>query len=137
MLKTKSEFEVPHYQTTHFNGQKKRMVVDSSNHSLFPVPHLPTCTVEALPREVTNTRASLPSYIPAKNRAVPAPIQRSDSKYSAARVRERITADGTVMPVSEPKKSKDGLYLRPAGRTRKGMEWDAIRGIWVPTGSQE
>lgn len=55
-----------------------------------------------------------------------------ESKYSAARVKERIAADGSVQPVSEPKKSKDGLYLRPAGRTRKGMDWDAVRGIWIP-----
>ena len=59
----------------------------------------------------------------------------SESNYSAARVRKRIGADGTVAPVSEPKKTKDGLYQRPAGRTRKGMQWDAIKGIWVPDGS--
>jgi hypothetical protein len=56
----------------------------------------------------------------------------SESKYSAARVKERIGADGTVAPVSEPKLTKDGLYVRPAGRTRKGMDWDALRGIWIP-----
>lgn len=61
----------------------------------------------------------------------------SDSKYSAARVRERISSDGTVAPVTTPKRTKDGLYVRPAGRTRKGMEWDAVRGIWVPEGNPE
>mmetsp|Transcript_28636 Transcript_28636/g.42339 ORF Transcript_28636/g.42339 Transcript_28636/m.42339 type:complete len:898 (+) Transcript_28636:174-2867(+) len=56
----------------------------------------------------------------------------SQSKYSAAKVRERIASDGTVKPVTLPKRDKDGLFLRPAGRTRKGMSWDAIRGMWVP-----
>eukprot|EP00531_Pseudo-nitzschia_arenysensis_P006423 CAMPEP_0116134862 /NCGR_PEP_ID=MMETSP0329-20121206/10878_1 /TAXON_ID=697910 /ORGANISM="Pseudo-nitzschia arenysensis, Strain B593" /LENGTH=797 /DNA_ID=CAMNT_0003629613 /DNA_START=103 /DNA_END=2496 /DNA_ORIENTATION=+ len=54
------------------------------------------------------------------------------SKYSAAKVKQRKSADGTVAPVSQPKKTKDGLYLRPAGRTRKGMQWDAVNGVWVP-----
>lgn len=56
----------------------------------------------------------------------------SESKYSYAKMKERIAADGSVVPVSEPKKTKNGLYQRPVGRTRKGMEWDAGRGIWVP-----
>ena len=56
----------------------------------------------------------------------------SASKYSAARVRERFAHDGTVAPVTTPKKTQEGLYQRPAGRTRKGMEWDAVRGVWVP-----
>jgi hypothetical protein len=30
------------------------------------------------------------------------------------------------------KKSKDGLYQRPSGRALKGMDWDAVKGIWVP-----
>lgn len=55
----------------------------------------------------------------------------SESKYSAARVKERIAADGSVAPVSEPKMTKDGLFQRPAGRQRKGMDWDAVRGIWI------
>ena len=55
----------------------------------------------------------------------------AESKYSAARVKERKASDGTVKPVEQPK-LKDGLFLRPAGRTRKGMEWDAVRGIWIP-----
>ena len=49
----------------------------------------------------------------------------SQSKYSAARVRERISADGTVAPVSEPKKTKDGLYQRPAGRKRRRRSPDS------------
>jgi hypothetical protein len=30
------------------------------------------------------------------------------------------------------KKSKDGLYQRPSGRAPKGMDWDAVNGIWAP-----
>ena len=56
----------------------------------------------------------------------------SDSKYSAARVKERIFSDGSVVPVTMPKQNKDGLYQRPAGRKRKNMKWDAVRGRWMP-----
>jgi hypothetical protein len=53
-------------------------------------------------------------------------------RYSADNVRARIGADGSVVPVSAPKKTSDGLYMRPAGRQRKGMEWDAVNGRWIP-----
>jgi hypothetical protein len=36
------------------------------------------------------------------------------------------------MPVQVPKRNKDGLYQRPAGRQRKGMDWDSERGVWIP-----
>jgi len=58
----------------------------------------------------------------------------SQSKYSADKVKARIYSDGSVMPVSQPKKTKDGLYMRPAGRQRKGMDWDAVIGKWVLAG---
>lgn len=57
----------------------------------------------------------------------------SDSKYSAARIKARSSTDGTVAPVSTPKVTREGLYVRPAGRKRKGMDWDSVRGIWVPS----
>jgi len=60
------------------------------------------------------------------------PNATSDSKYSAARVKERIFSDGSVVPVTMPKQNKDGLYQRPAGRKRKNMKWDAVRGRWMP-----
>lgn len=59
------------------------------------------------------------------------------SKYSAEKVKLRKAADGSVAPVTKPKKDKDGLYLRPAGRTRKGMQWDAINGVWIPQQQQQ
>jgi hypothetical protein len=55
----------------------------------------------------------------------------SESKYSAAKVRERHSADGSVAPASEPKRDKDGKYIRPPGRGRIGMDWDEIRGVWI------
>lgn len=61
----------------------------------------------------------------------------SDSKYSAARVRERIGSDGTVAPAMAPTRTREGLYVRPADRTQKGMEWDAVKGVWVPTKDAE
>merc|ERR1719223_2370906 len=41
---------------------------------------------------------------------------KSDSKYSAEKVKARIYSDGSVMPVTAPKRNKDGLFQRPAGR---------------------
>jgi hypothetical protein len=89
-----------------------------------------------------NSSPSIPSYVPrapvsyvqVPKAVAPASSSaqgQAESKYSAAKVRKRIAPDGSVLPVSEPKKTNDGLYQRPAGRTRKGMDWDAERGIWV------
>lgn len=48
-------------------------------------------------------------------------------------VQARIQNDGTVVPVTAPKQLENGLYQRPIGRQRKGMDWDAVRGVWIPT----
>lgn len=84
---------------------------------------------------------SPPSYTPGRRDARGiesyAPTQTvstSDSKYSVARVRERQLPDGCVEPIQR-KKGADGLYQRPAGRARKFMNWDAVRGVWVPSGN--
>ena len=58
-----------------------------------------------------------------------------DNKYSAEAVRARMSSDGSVRPINAPKMTRDGLYMRPAGRQRKGMDWDAVNGIWVIEGS--
>ncbi len=63
----------------------------------------------------------------------PSSSSASENKYSLEKVRARIHSDGSVRPVSEPKRGKDGLFLRPAGRQRKGMDWDAHNGRWVPS----
>lgn len=97
-------------------------------------PPLRTTTPQDMP--YSNRPATGPVYTPVSYKTRVAPTvsaPNSASKYSAARVRQRIASDGTVAPVSEPKKTKEGLYQRPAGRTRKGMEWDAVRGIWIPS----
>ena len=136
-LKTRAEFEVP------LPGHRR---LDVNQINSFPLP--PLRQSQAMQHSAnTNQPAPVPAYIPPTR--TPNTVPRgsgsedpnnkdgnskdlSDSKYSAARVRERISSDGTVAPVSEPKRAKDGLFLRPAGRTRKGMNWDAVRGIWVP-----
>jgi hypothetical protein len=53
-------------------------------------------------------------------------------RYSQSNVNARKKADGTVVPVSAPKLMPDGTFARPSGRQRKGMEWDAVKGIWYP-----
>lgn len=132
----------------------------STTQKLVPassIPNYPTYTPAAIRRPAANTatKRSVPaggSTLPSKIRpAQPKKLLNvtgtssptmfgspsgggplgSDSKYSAARVAARVKEDGTVEPVSEPK-IIDGLYVRPAGRTRKGMDWDAVRGIWIP-----
>mmetsp|Transcript_19340 Transcript_19340/g.39441 ORF Transcript_19340/g.39441 Transcript_19340/m.39441 type:complete len:1096 (+) Transcript_19340:171-3458(+) len=55
-------------------------------------------------------------------------------RYSINKVNARKMKDGSVIPVSTPKKLENGKYARPSGRQRKGMDWDAVRGIWVPEG---
>jgi hypothetical protein len=146
MLKTKSEFDMTSMnqlgQGQYGNARRTNSLqVDLNNYHLVPLPPLRTSTQQILPQELSVARASMAAYTPPRTMmgaamGGPDGPGDSDSKYSAARVRERISADGTVAPVSEPKKTKDGLYQRPAGRTRKGMQWDALKGIWVPDGSQ-
>jgi len=58
-----------------------------------------------------------------------------DRKYSIKGVKARTTNDGSVMPVNQPKMLKNGLFMRPAGRQRKGMDWDSRNGVWVPQGT--
>jgi hypothetical protein len=137
MLKTKAEFDLPTHQVTNMNGG--RIHVDLNNYHVMALPALQASAQQNIPQEAAS-KSMVPSYAPARNYTAAlamaaenaAAANNSDSKYSAARVRERISADGSVTPVTQPKKTKDGLYQRPAGRTRKGMEWDALRGIWVP-----
>lgn len=63
------------------------------------------------------------------DRNLPAATQKP--KYNAASLRERINLDGSVAPATQPRKDRNGRYIRPAGRGRIGMEWDDIRGVWV------
>jgi len=53
-------------------------------------------------------------------------------KYSTTNVNARKNPDGTVIPASTPKLLPDGRFARPAGRQRKGMDWDSVNGWWVP-----
>jgi len=130
------------------NGYYRVTRVTAANHMHFPLPSLHQSRREPLPEEGPSINRAAPAfqafapYTPPVPRPAPtptptpspapAPRNVSTSKYSAARVRERIAADGTVAPVSELKRGKDGLYLRPSGRKRKGMEWDGRNGRWVP-----
>lgn len=96
----------------------------AASYTNLPVPALNRATQQAVPK--------LNYALPTNAGYTPSRPPSSDPKYSTAQVRKRIGNDGTVAPVSEPKKTKDGLYMRPAGRQRKGMQWDSLRGIWVP-----
>jgi hypothetical protein len=44
----------------------------------------------------------------------------------------RMNEDGSFHPRKPPKQNPDGKYARPPGRGPQGMDWDAIRGLYVP-----
>ena len=52
--------------------------------------------------------------------------------YSTEAVRARTLTDGSVVPIVPTKRDVDGLFLKPTGRGRMGMVWDAVNGLWVP-----
>lgn len=88
-----------------------------------------SCTFQEIISVLTTTKASMTPIVVTFREAQGAQI--SKSKYSAANIRNRIAHDGSIAPASQPKKDHDGLYIRPAGRPRTGMAWDAVRGCWV------
>jgi len=124
MLKTRAEFEPDQYTG---RGSAKKYNDSWQN---VPCPALRASGAAAIPAHYAYKAPSIPTYTPPASTHLASHVD--DSKYSVARVKERIAADGTVAPVTKPKRNKDGTFQRPAGRTRKGMEWDAVRGIWVP-----
>lgn len=133
ILKTKAEFDIPHHHVSS-HGSVKIIQLDQHNCTTLALPALTLAARQSVPQEFAG-RSSIASYTPLHTvRTAPVgSLTMSDSKYSTARVRERIAVDGTVAPVTEPKITKDGLFQRPVGRTRKGMKWDSVRGIWIPT----
>jgi hypothetical protein len=126
MLKTKAELGIPHEQVHPVTGRRTMVKLDYSNYVQLQCPSIRSTAQQSVSRELDRQRASVASYTP------PASSDASTSKYSAAKIKERKAADGTIAPVTEPKKTKDGLYMRPAGRTRKGMRWDPVAGVWCP-----
>jgi len=127
MMKAKAEFELPHYHL------RTKIDLNMSNYQMVQIPPLRQSSTQSIPQEVVRSAMSqFASYVPQARQNRPVVGGDLESKYSAAKVKERIASDGSVAPVTAPKRSKDGLFQRPAGRTRKGMNWDALRGIWVP-----
>ena len=122
MMKIKAELE------TLSGGTGRQGYLDMNNYHRIPLPPLRNSQLQQMPQDYAS-RSNVASFTPPP---VPGTNSASVSKYSAAKVRERMSNDGSVAPVAEPKKDKDGLFIRPAGRTRKGMKWDAVQGIWVP-----
>ena len=54
-------------------------------------------------------------------------------RYSQEAIRNRTYGDGSVAPAVPPKRDDNGLFQRPSGRSRKGMDWDAVHGVWRPS----
>ena len=151
LLKVKQEFEpaVAVGSGGNYRRRAAAAAVAAAGHVHIPAPPLrgtPGGPLRYAPQPLPdfvpppqNLAAATAVAAPAPNSAVTNPRtprpgqQRSESKYSAERIRARKYSDGSVMPVTMPKKDKNGLYMRPAGRRRKGMNWDAIRGVWIPS----
>ena len=55
----------------------------------------------------------------------------SGDKCSARNVAARKNPDGSVVPASTPIRLPNGSFARPPS-SRKGCEWDYVRGVWVP-----
>ena len=116
------------------------------DHLLPPVPPLkggkmyappPLSEFMAMTQPVMHRQMHIPSQL-----NVPTPTKDRSSEPSHAKsysesIKARIFPDGSIKPVMTPKKLKDGTYQRPAGRKRKGMDWDAHRGVWTPSTSVE
>jgi hypothetical protein len=126
MMKAKAELEAS------TGGVGRQGYLDISNYQRIPLPPLRNSQLQQMPQDFA-PRSNVASFTPPPD---PGTNSGSVSKYSAAKVRERMSNDGSVAPVAEPKRDKEGLFVRPAGRTRKGMKWNAIQGIWVPQGSE-
>lgn len=122
MMKAKAECEFPQS-----HGHRR------IDYNSVQLPPLRQSTTQSIPHSVSYAASSAASYVP---RAPQPPHSNmagvEGSKYAAARVRARIAPDGSVAPVATPKRGKDGLFIRPAGRKRSGMAWDAHQGVWVP-----
>lgn len=126
LTKAKQEFESPEFQ------------MSARSRAIASAPPLRTSSAQAAPG--VDPRTQMSSYAPsrggdmryAQGYAPSGNVNVTDSKYSAARVRDRIANDGTVAPVNPPVKTADGYYQRPTGRSRKGMDWDPVNGVWVP-----
>jgi hypothetical protein len=67
----------------------------------------------------------------------------SDSRISRERTNYylkrsgRVTNDGCLVPKNKPNMKVNGLYKRPRGRQPEGMDWDDLRGVWIPLDSDE
>jgi hypothetical protein len=131
MLKVKAELNIS--QQCFANQRPVYIPVTDHNYHMIAMPNIAVAGAETIPRELDMPRSILPSYVPARHSKTVEPTTHDKgSKYTIARVRARISADGSVAPVTLPRRGPDGLYARPSGRTRKGMDWDAINGKWIP-----
>ena len=120
-------------------GAKGSRVTISNFHTI-PVPVIRSSAQQNLKSQLVQQKAQAAKVPSSSTTATTSTTTTSTvdmSKYSAEKVKLRKAADGSVAPVTKPKKDKDGMYLRPAGRTRKGMQWDAINGVWIPQQQQQ
>ena len=55
------------------------------------------------------------------------------ARYHGHGLLARTMPDGCVVPPVQTQRA-NGMYLRPSGRSRKGMSWNFEHGLWVPEG---
>jgi hypothetical protein len=56
----------------------------------------------------------------------------NSASLSSVKIKDRKLTDGSIYPLIEPSRDENGRFLRPTGRGFKGMNWDEVRGLWVP-----
>ena len=110
-----------------------------SNSNLPPTNLFPASSAARNPYpstvNVPNAAASVENQNDDQQKATSLSKYGYGDRYSLDNVNARKLSDGTVIPVTAPKQLDNGLFARPAGRQRKGMDWDAVRGFWVPEGT--
>ncbi len=58
--------------------------------------------------------------------------QDSDGDNSYNLISMLRTSDGCLMPKNKPLRREDGSFKPPKGPQPRHLEWDAVRGLWVP-----
>jgi len=119
-----------------------RVVAPTQAQVVIPQPKIPQPKKVHVPVQVAATaivgnNAAAPPPPSQNNGDEPKKLTQNEKygygdRYSSANVQARINPDGTVFPVQQPKLLPNGEFARPAGRQRRGMEWDAKRGCWYP-----
>ncbi|KAL7478599.1 hypothetical protein ACHAW6_004361 [Cyclotella cf. meneghiniana] len=119
-------------ETSHRDFSMERATMGHMN-PLHNTPALSTTGAVNMP--VQSSVFSLPCFTQSRSKETPKVKYDYGDRYSFQNVAARKRGDGTIPPISV-KRQSNGEYARPIGRQRKSMEWDGVRGLWVPVPCQ-